>query len=456
MSYSDKKIAVIGAGLAGCDCAFALAQRGFKVTLFEMKPHSYSPAHSESTLAELVCSNSFRSAAADSAIGILKNEMRSLGSLIMRVADETSVPAGKALAVDRTLFSARITQIIEAHPGIELVRQEIKALNADVEPLLAPFETIVMAAGPVASDSISADLGRIAGEKQLYFYDAIAPIVSGDSLNMDIIFRGSRYSDEEGDYLNCPMEKDEYFAFREALLSSRKAATKDFEKEEHFEGCMPIEALAARGERTLVFGPLKPVGFTDPRTGRRPYALVQLRAENLNRSMYNLVGCQTKMLYSEQERIFRMIPGLERAEFVRFGSMHRNTFVNAPQCLNPDLSLKNAPHIFLAGQITGVEGYVESAACGLWLGISLAARFNGVSLQQPPVESSLGALLNHLQTPVKKFQPSNSQFGLTPELSEKAKKVGRKLLYSERAVQSFSRWLAENNLAEQPETNRAS
>lgn len=437
----NAKIAIIGGGLAGCECAIALSRMGIGSTIFEMKPEKFSPAHSESNLAELVCSNSLRSDDPQNAVGVLKNEMRSLHSVVMQVAEECRVPAGKALAVDREAFSRRMTEIINASPLIELKRHEITALNADKEPFLQGYTHIVLAAGPLASEAISGALGEITGHGHLYFYDAIAPIVSGDSLNMDIIFRASRYSDDEGDYLNCPMNKDEYLAFYSALLEAQKVPTKDFEQESHFEGCMPIEALAERGERTLTFGPLKPVGFTDPRTDRRPYAIVQLRTENLNRSMYNLVGCQTKLIYGEQDKVFRLIPGLENAEFVRYGSMHRNTYVNAPQSLNEDLSLKNAPNIFLAGQITGVEGYVESAACGLWLGISLGAKILGQAVTAPPQESALGALLTHLRTPVKKFQPSNVQYGLMPELGEKAKKADRKLLYSERAKEHFSVWL---------------
>lgn len=437
-------VAIIGGGLAGCECATALARLGIKSVIFEMKPEKFSPAHSINGLGELVCSNSMRSDDPQSAVGVLKNEMRALGSLSMRVAEDCRVPAGKALAVDREAFSLGMTRAVEENPLIGLARREVRALTPGEEPLLEGFTHIVLAAGPLASDAISAALGRITGLGQLYFYDAIAPIVSGDSLNMDIVFRGSRYGEgEEGDYLNCPMNREEYMAFYNALLEAEKAPTKDFEKESHFEGCMPIEALAERGEKTLVFGPLKPVGFDDPRTGRRPFGLVQLRAENLNKSMYNLVGCQTKLIYGEQERVFRMIPGLEQAEFVRYGSMHRNTYVNAPQALNADLSLKNAPHIFLAGQITGVEGYVESAACGLWLGLLLGARILGQTLPTPPRESALGALMAHLGTPAKKFQPSNVQYGLTPELGEKAKKAGRKQLYSERAQNSFAAWLPE-------------
>lgn len=444
LDSNNINVAVIGGGLAGCECALALARFGVKSTIFEMKPETYSPAHSSPDLAELVCSNSLRSDDPQNAVGVLKNEMRALGSITMRVAEDCRVPAGKALAVDREAFSRDMTRIVEENPLITLMRSEIKGLSAVEEPLLAGFSHVVLAAGPLASDKISQALGRITGLGQLYFYDAIAPIVSGDSLDMNIIFRGSRYSDEEGDYLNCPMNKEEYLAFYNALLEAKKVPTKDFEAESHFEGCMPIEALAERGEKTLTFGPFKPVGFVDPRTDRRPFAIVQLRAENLNRSMYNLVGCQTKLVFGEQDRIFRMIPGLENAEFVRHGSMHRNTYVNAPLVLEQDLSLKNAPDVFLAGQITGVEGYVESAACGLWLGILLGNRLTtGVDVPSPPPESALGALMTHLRTPVKKFQPSNVQYGLTPELGEKARKADRKLMYSERAGASFGAWLAQ-------------
>ncbi|MDR1125430.1 MAG: methylenetetrahydrofolate--tRNA-(uracil(54)-C(5))-methyltransferase (FADH(2)-oxidizing) TrmFO [Deltaproteobacteria bacterium] len=442
-------VAVIGAGLAGCECALALAGRGIACTLFEMKPRRFSPAHEQAGLAELVCSNSLRSDDPKSAVGQLKNELRAMGSAVMRAAEATRVPAGKALAVDRALFSRHMTAQVEAEPLISLERREITALTpapaSPDEPALQGFSHMVVAAGPLASEALVASLLKLlaplGGKQDLYFYDAIAPIIAGDSLNRDIIFQGSRYDEGEGDYLNCPMNRDEYFAFYNALMAAAKAPAKDFEQEKHFEGCMPIEALAERGERTLVFGPFKPVGFTDPRTGGRPFAIVQLRAENLNRSMFNLVGCQTKLLHKEQERVFRMIPGLENAEFARFGSMHRNTFVNAPQALNPDLSLKAAPRIFLAGQITGVEGYVESSACGLWLGLSLAARIQGAPLPPPPPESALGALLRHLQTPAKNFQPSNIQFGLMPELGEPARKADRKLQYAQRAQRAFRAWL---------------
>ena len=439
MSDSMPSIAVIGGGLAGCEAAFALARHGVAVTLFEMKPEKYSPAHSSPDLAELVCSNSMRSDDPSSAVGLLKQEMRELGSVTMDVAEGTKVPAGKALAVDRALFSAELTRRTLEHPGISVVRREVTDLNSPL-PECPEAQAIVVAAGPLASPALSESLSALLGAEALYFYDAIAPIVAAESVDMAKAFWGARYKPEETDYLNCPMNKDEYFAFYEALLAAEKTKAKDFEKELHFEGCMPIEALAERGPKTLVFGSLKPVGFTDPRTGLRPYALLQLRAENRNKSALNLVGCQTKLTYKAQAEIFRMIPGLEQAEFLRFGSMHRNTFVNAPKVLAEDLSLRAAPHIFLAGQITGVEGYVESAASGLWLGHALAARFAGHSLTPPPQVTALGALLGHLQSPAKRFQPSNVQFGLMPELGEKAKKLDRKALYAQRARDAFQDW----------------
>lgn len=440
-----KSVAIIGGGLAGCECAVALARAGVSVHLFEMKPERFSPVHVSSGLAELVCSNSFRSDAPDSAVGQLKSEMRALGSLCMGVAEQVRVPAGKALAVDREAFAAAMTEIVEGHEHITLERREITDIGPDSG--LDAFDVVVVAAGPLAGEALVESLKQYAGEEYLYFYDAIAPVVDGASVNMDIAFWGARYHPEDRDYLNCPMNEAEYTAFYQALVEGKTFQAREFEREVHFEGCMPIEALAARGIKTLTFGPLKPVGFTDPRSDRRPYALLQLRAENANKSMFNLVGCQTKLTYAEQARIFRMIPGLEQAEFTRFGSMHRNTFVDAPKVLSDDLSLKSAPGIYLAGQITGVEGYVESSACGLWLGLHLAAKAHGRQLPPPPVESSLGALLGHLRTPAKHFQPSNVQFGLMPELGVRAGKANRKALYAERARKAMLAWIAENGLA---------
>lgn len=450
-------VAVIGGGLAGCECALALADAGVAVTMFEMKPGRFSAAHGSEHLAELVCSNSFRSDASDSAVGRLKAEMRALGSVCMAVADKVRVPAGKALAVDRELFSIEITRRIAEHPAIRLERREITSLGAGagaLAPELEAFASVVVAAGPLASDALAQSLLAFTGCGHLYFYDAVAPVVDGASINMEKAFWGARYHPEDTDYLNCPMSHEEYAAFHRALLEGKRFPARDFERETHFEGCMPIEALAERGFKTLVFGSLKPVGFVDPRTGMRPFALLQLRAENANKSMFNLVGCQTKLTYPEQERIFRMVPGLENAEFVRLGSMHRNTFVNAPEVLAENLSLLSSPRIFLAGQITGVEGYVESAACGLWLGRYLAAKARGRELRLPPAETALGALLGHLRTPVRRFQPSNVQFGLMPELGVRAGKANRKALYVRRAREAFDAWLEGEGLVP-AETGRA-
>lgn len=432
------RTAIVGAGLAGCEAALALARHGLAVGLFEMKPERFSPAHTSSDLAELVCSNSFRSDDPDSAVGELKREMRLLGSAVLRAASQTSVPAGRALAVDRERFARTMTELIEAEPLIRLVRQEITSLD---QPDLAGFERIIIAAGPLASQALGAGLAGLTGQDHLYFYDAVAPIVEAASLDMDKLFWASRYQDGGGDYLNCPLERDEYFAFRDQLLAARKVPARGFEQEKHFEACLPIEVLAERGDLALAYGPLKPVGLVDPRTGRRPFAVLQLRAENQNADMYNLVGCQTKMTYPEQERIFRLLPGFVRAEFVRFGSMHRNTYVNAPVVLNPDLSLKARPEVFLAGQIAGVEGYAESAACGLCLGLALAVRILGRPWPDLPVESALGGLMGHLRQEAKHFQPSNVNYGLTPELGIKAPSKSRKASYAERARQTFDHWL---------------
>ncbi|GHV51169.1 methylenetetrahydrofolate--tRNA-(uracil-5-)-methyltransferase TrmFO [Deltaproteobacteria bacterium] len=449
MSLSSHNVVVIGAGLAGCECAYALAARGIPVILYEMKPKRFSPAHTVPDFAELVCSNSFRSNEADSAIGLLKEEMRLLGSLSMRAAASTAVPAGKALAVDREKFSQAMTKHIMDSAGIRVIREEVVSLvDPDrLNPTGEPPFAVVVAAGPLASDALAQSLLEMIGGESLYFYDAVAPIVVTESVNKNIAFWGSRYNPEEGDYLNCPMNREEYAAFYEALLAGERVAVKPGEDEKHFEGCMPIEALAERGPKTLTFGPFKPVGFIDPRTGERPFALLQLRQENLNKDSMNLVGCQTKLTYKEQERVFRMIPGLETAKFARFGSMHRNTFINAPEVLAPNLSLKQNPRIYLAGQITGVEGYVESAATGLLLGLSLAGVLRGAELPAPPATTATGSLLRHLQTPARRFQPSNAQYGLMPELDTergaKAKKESRKSLYASRAREAFAAWLRQ-------------
>ncbi|MDR2851334.1 MAG: methylenetetrahydrofolate--tRNA-(uracil(54)-C(5))-methyltransferase (FADH(2)-oxidizing) TrmFO [Desulfovibrio sp.] len=435
-------VAVVGGGLAGCECALTLARAGCHVMLFEQKPGARSPAHTSDCLAELVCSNSLRSNELTSGVGLLKAEMRELGSQCMAVADACAVPAGKALAVDRELFSVTITAKIAAHPRIARIERCVASLD---DPVLTEARAVVVAAGPLASEGIAASLAEITGSEHCYFYDAVAPIVWTHSLDMGVVFRASRYGVEngetsgQGDYLNCPMTREEYEIFYHALIAARKTKSHSFETIKHFEGCMPVEALAERGPRTLTFGPLKPVGFIDPRTGLRPWAVLQLRAETADSATCNLVGCQTRLVQSEQTRVFRLVPGMSKAEFVRYGSMHRNTYVNAPAVLQADLSLRARPRVFLAGQIAGVEGYVESAACGLWLGLLLAAR-RGLTL--PPPESALGALLTHLQRPAKQFQPSNAHFGLMPELDEKARKKDRRFLYAARARKAFAAWLA--------------
>ncbi|GAB1410327.1 methylenetetrahydrofolate--tRNA-(uracil(54)-C(5)) -methyltransferase (FADH(2)-oxidizing) TrmFO [Desulfovibrionales bacterium] len=427
-----KQVHIIGAGLAGCEAAWQLARHGWHVLLYEMKPQVFSPAHQSEDLAELVCSNSFRSAELETGIGLLKREMTDLGSLVMEVAHQTQLPAGKALAVDRELFSREITRRITAHPDITLVRREIQSLNeigCDTEPM-------IVAAGPLMSSALAEHLGQVIGQNYLAFYDAIAPIVATDSINTDVAFWASRYAPEERDYLNCPMNEEEYLHFVQELLHGDKVASREFEKELHFEGCLPIEVMAERGVMTLAFGPLKPVGLVDPRTGRQPFAVVQLRAENKDKTAMNMIGFQTKLKYPEQERIFRMIPGLEQAEFLRLGSIHRNTYVQAPAVLGPGLELLSRSGIYLAGQITGVEGYLESAATGLWLGLSLAGKVSA-----PPRETALGALLGHLRTEAKNFQPSNVHFGLMPALNQRAPKKKRKELYALRAQEIWHAWL---------------
>lgn len=451
-------IAIVGGGLAGCECALYLADHGFEVTLFEQRPLFSSPVHVTPYLGELVCSNSLRSDELTSGVGLLKQEMRELGGALMNVADATRVPAGKALAVDRIAFSLRVGELVTAHPRIQL---EIRSITGIDDPAIATaspenptgFHRVVIAAGPLASPELSVSLAKEVGQEHLYFYDAIAPIVSGDTIDLSVAFWGSRYGEPgTGDYLNCPMSEPEYRQFYEALVCGEKVTAHDGEQEKHFEGCMPIEALAARGDRTLTFGPLKPVGLTDPRTGRRPYAVLQLRPENANKTMFNLVGCQTKLTYPEQERIFRMVPGLRQVEFVRYGSMHRNTYVNAPKTLDAHLALKSRLRIHLSGQITGVEGYVESMACGLWAGMCVHALERYLPLTPPPPTTALGSLLAHLATPTKNFQPSNVNFGLMPEPGEPVKKKERKLWYSNRARADFSDWLQSGILSRAVDT----
>ncbi len=428
-------ITIIGAGLAGCEAAWQAANAGLAVTLFEMKPQRFSEAHQSEGLGELVCSNSLRGAGLQNAVGCLKEELRRCGSLVMAAADATAVPAGGALAVDRELFSAELTQKIVEHPAIELVREEILAIPAE--------GPVIVATGPLTSDRLAEQIAELTGSEHLYFYDAIAPIVEADSIDLDIAWRASRYGRGGDDYINCPLSEEQYRQFVADLNAAQTVPYRDFEKGIHFEGCMPIEIMAARGDETLAFGPMKPVGLADPRTGREPYAVVQLRMENRAGTLYNLVGFQTKLTYPEQRRIFRTIPGLENAEFARLGSMHRNTFINAPSRLNRNQQLVCDERIIFAGQITGVEGYVESAASGFLAGLTASRLLNGEPVIQPPPTTALGALLTHLtEADPENFQPMNVNYGLFPPLPgrKKGKRADRRLAMAERALADLEAW----------------
>jgi methylenetetrahydrofolate--tRNA-(uracil-5-)-methyltransferase len=433
MSNQTETITIIGAGLAGCEAAWQAAQRGVSVVLHEMKPQKFSPAHQLEDLAELVCSNSLRGASLDNAVGLLKEELRRAGSLFMAAADACQVPAGGALAVDRDLFSRYITEKIAAHPLIELVRGEVTEIPAE--------GLVVIASGPLTSDALAERIGELAGD-YLYFYDAIAPIVAAASIDLTTVFRASRYGKGEGDdYLNCPMTGEQYRAFVAALLAADKVPARAFEKMIHFEGCMPVEEIAERGVDTLRFGPMKPVGLSDPATGAEPYAVVQLRQENRQATMYNLVGFQTKLTWTEQQRIFRMIPGLEQAEFVRLGSMHRNTYINAPRLLTATCQLQSEPRILFAGQITGVEGYVESAASGFLAGVNAARLARGEAPTTPPAVTALGSLVGHItNTDAKQFQPMNVNYGLFPELPGRIRKKEKRAMLAARALAAFEEW----------------
>ena len=404
-----KKATVIGAGLAGCEAAWQLARRGIAVTLAEMKPDRYTPAHKSAGFAELVCSNSLRSDQLTNAVGLLKEEMRQLGSLILKAADATRVPAGGALAVDREAFSRYVTEAVENHPLITVERREVTKL---------PEENAVIATGPLTSDALAEEIAKLPGLDTHNFYDAAAPIVSGDSLDMTKVFRAGRYGRGD-DYLNCPMNREEYEAFYQALLSAEAAEVHGFDGKQVFEGCMPIEVMASRGEMVMAFGPMKPVGLTDPRTGREPYAAVQLRAENNEGTMYNLVGFQTRLKWGEQKRVFSMIPGLENAEFLRYGVMHRNTFLHSPGFLDQNYQMIARPGVYFAGQMTGVEGYVESASSGMVAGISLARQMLG----KEPVDftqlTAIGGLAHHVAHASGDFQPMNANFGLIAAFPKK-------------------------------------
>jgi methylenetetrahydrofolate--tRNA-(uracil-5-)-methyltransferase len=413
MNSRQNVVHIVGGGLAGSSAAWFLAERGVRVEIHEMRPARLTEAHRTGRCAELVCSNSFKSKSPVSAPGMLKEEMSQLGSLVLKAASAHSVPGGEALAVDRDLFSQAVTEALSTHPNVRFAPGEVSRTFEDGITLFAT--------GPLTSDSLSSWLAQATGESDLYFYDAIAPIVDAQSIDLSRAFIANRYGkgDEEA-YLNCPMDEAEYNAFIDALLSAEKVPPKSFEKEKFFQGCQPIEAIAATGRGSLRFGPMKPVGLTDPKTGGKPHAVVQLRPENRSRTAYNLVGFQTKLKYGEQSRVFRMIPALREAEFLRLGSIHRNTYVCGPRVLRPDLSLKGHPRVYLAGQVTGVEGYLESAACGLLAAIFIWQRVTGRPHEAPPANTALGALLRHVTAgDPKNYQPANMSFALLdPQLFE--------------------------------------
>lgn len=430
-------VTIIGGGLAGSEAAWQLIRRGIPVCMCEMRPQTPSPAHQTDKLGELVCSNSLGSDSPESAAGLLKEELRAMDSLIMRAADACSVPAGKALAVDREGFSAFITKTLLQHPLFTLKREEARRI---------PEGLCIIASGPLTSPAMAEQLQTVLGQQYLYFFDAVAPVIELDSVNMDIAYRKDRWAEREGgDYINCPMEKDQYLAFYEALIAAEKAPLHDFEqKKKFFEGCMPVEVIASRGRDTLRFGPLRPVGLEDPRTGKRPYAVVQLRQDNREGTLYNIVGFQTNLRWGEQQRVFRMIPGLEKAEFVRMGVMHRNIYVDAPRTLDGFLRPAGKSDLFLAGQITGVEGYIESTSMGCAAALFAAARLRGSELPEWPAESALGALLYRLKdTTNPRFNPTNANMGIFPPLEETIKsRKDRTAALLNRGRETFRAFLA--------------
>ncbi len=408
---SQPNVIIVGAGLAGSEAAWQLANRGYSVRLYEMRPLQKTPAHQTGKYAELVCSNSLRSRNLGNAVGLLKEEMRVLDSLIIRAADQNSIPGGDALVVDREGFSQSITDALQQHPGIEIVNEEIVDIKAFQKKFSGP---ILIATGPLTSPALSEELRSLLGKEYLYFYDSIAPIIDSESIDRQIVFAASRYGKGGGDdYLNCPLNREEYENFIDAMIAAEKVPTKDFEAPKFFEGCLPVEVMAERGRQTLAFGPMKPVGLIDPRTGNRPHAVVQLRQDNRHQSLYNMVGFQTRMKYPDQKRVFRMIPGLQNAEFIRLGSMHRNTYIHSPTLLTAELELKVHPGIYLAGQMIGVEGYVESAATGLYAGLVLSKRIKGETFQPFSPSTAMGALIRHvIEADPKNFQPMNVNFGI--------------------------------------------
>ena len=431
---------IIGAGLAGCEAALWLADAGVQVDLYEQKPGKFSPAHKSAGFAELICSNSLKAERPDSASGLLKLEMRTMGSHLLPAAETARVAAGGALAVDRDVFSAAVTDQVEGHPNITIHREEVTALDES-----AP---VLVASGPLTEGALADAIAALTGNHRLSFYDAVAPIVTAESLDYDKVFAASRYGRGEADYLNCPFNKEEYEAFHAALIAAERAPLHDFDGDlTVYEGCMPIEVMAARGADTIRFGPLRPVGLRDPRTGHRPWANVQLRAENTDRTLYNLVGFQTNLKWGEQKRVFSMIPGLEHAEFIRYGVMHRNTFLESPRVLTAQQYLKKHPNVFFAGQITGFEGYMESAASGLLAARQILARLQGRPLPPPPPETMCGALLQYITTPNKDFQPMGANMGIlprTPEINAIRDKRERYAALSETAQQAMRAWVEED------------
>ncbi|WP_066365002.1 FADH(2)-oxidizing methylenetetrahydrofolate--tRNA-(uracil(54)-C(5))-methyltransferase TrmFO [Neobacillus fumarioli] len=427
-------INVVGAGLAGSEAAWQIARRGVKVKLYEMRPVKQTPAHHTDKFAELVCSNSLRANTLTNAVGVLKEEMRKLDSVIIAAADACSVPAGGALAVDRHEFAAKVTKMVKNHENVTVIHEEVTEI---------PEGPTVIATGPLTSPELSAKLKNLTGEEYLYFYDAAAPIIEKDSINMEKVYLKSRYDKGEAAYLNCPMTEEEFNRFYDALISAETAPLKEFEKEIFFEGCMPIEVMAARGKKTMLFGPLKPVGLEDPRTGKRPFAVVQLRQDDAAGKLFNMVGFQTHLKWGAQKEVFRMIPGLENAEIVRYGVMHRNTFINSPKVLKATYQFRGREDLFFAGQMTGVEGYVESAASGLIAGINAARLVRGQQPVEFPQETAIGSMARYITTTSPDhFQPMNANFGLFPELPTRIKgKQERNLQYAERALQTIQNFV---------------
>jgi methylenetetrahydrofolate--tRNA-(uracil-5-)-methyltransferase len=428
------RVTIVGGGLAGCEAAWQLARRGLGVDLHEMRPGRPTPAHQTGDLAELVCSNSLRGNALDQAAGLLKEEMRRLGSLVVRVADEVRVPAGSALAVDRGLFARRMTEAVESLPLVRVHRQEVLRIPED--------PVTIVATGPLTADPLAADVAAFVGRTHLHFFDAVSPVIEADSIDLTRAFRASRYGKGGDDYLNCPLDEAEYRTFLKALTAAEGATLHDFEKELFFEGCLPVEVIASRGDDTLRFGPMKPVGLVDPRTGKRPHAVVQLRQDNLAASHWSIVGFQTQLKWGEQKRVFRLIPGLENAEFVRHGMIHRNTYVNAPLALEPTFETRRRKGLFFAGQMSGVEGYVESAASGLLAGTAAAFRARG---EEPPVfpeDTALGALGRYIaRSDPEHYQPTNIAFGLLPDLPQRVRdKAKKRLAMAHRALASLARF----------------